>query len=363
MDKKNVRCAFISSYMGPYYGNYVASVIACEKKMQGKGWYSVYVFPKDVEHYEWVEKLREVTDRLYFLEYRPFSISNILALRKIFKKEKINLIHSRMCGWDFTARFAAPFTPIVWHMEMGVNLSVRIKYIKNWIKFKILALGKVYHTAASVAATEAINSLKPAHRCVAIPNALDLSRLRPLSKPYDSEKAVKNLLVFAYNPNVKGLDVALDACEKLNREKTRFQLLVSAQKNTYTYLEERYPELPDWIQILLPTDDIASVYEQCDIMMIPSRSEGFSYALTEALYTGLPAVCSEIPGNRWAKELKGTYYFESENPDALCEAIENCAKQGIREEEQLFNRSVIEERYSMETWAEDVIRFMEGIRL
>ena len=358
--KKDIRCAFISSYMGPYPGNYVPSVIACEKRMQKNGWHSVYVFPKDVENYDWVDMLHEVTDKVYFIDYAPKSRSNVLALRKIFKEEKINLIHSRMCGWDFTARAAAPSIPIIWHMEMGVNLERKSKYIKNLLKFKVLAAGKVYHSAASAAVAEKINSLKPRHACEAIPNSLDLSRLRPMSTA-PSDAQIKNLLVFAYEPHVKGLDVALDALENLNASKVKYRLLISAQDGTYKYLDERYSALPEWITILKPTNDIASVYEQCDIMLLPSRSEGFSYALTEALYTGLPAVCSEITGNQWAKEMKSVFFFESENAADLGKTIEECAASPVSEENREYNRGVIRQKYSMDTWADHMIKFIDSI--
>ena len=362
MKEPKIRCAFISSYMGPYYGNYVASVISCERAIQARGYSSVYIFPKDVASYSWVEKLRQVNQNLYFLDYAPKSIKNVIALWRIFKKNRINLIYSRMCGWDITARAAAPCTPIVWHMEMGVNLSVRRKRIKNWLKFRILALGPVYHVAASVPVAEAINSLHPRHKCVANPNSLDFSRLRPKAASFKPRNVPLKLLTFGYDPKTKGLDVALDACELLNRESVRFQLLVSAQQKTCSYVKERYTVQPDWLTLLPPTDDIAALYEESDIMLLPSRSEGFSYCLAEAIYSGLPVICSDIQANEWASELKNTFFFRSEDPTSLAETIELCAQQPVEKSDCDFNRSLLQEKYSLEAWTKLSLQVIESIR-
>lgn len=349
---KQIRCAVVASYYGPYYSNFVASLYAFNKMMIGNNNYVIYVFPKEVEQYEWVEKLQE-TNKIYYLDYNPYSFNNFKALRKIFKTEKINLIYSHMCGWDFTAHFAAPRTPIIWHMRMGVNNIDKKKKIKNWIKFNILGFGKTYHIAVSEPVTHAINSFKPHNKCITIRNALDFSRIT--KKELNAEKKeIKNILMFGWQPHTKGLDVVLDACENAIDGGKHFKLLVSAQDATYEYVNQRYDEVPNWLELLEPTSNVASLYSKADIMISASRSEGFSFALAEAIYSGLITVVSDIPGTSWSSEFAARYEFISGDPNSLKIALEKALDYDITAAEQQNNQKILEDKYSMDFWVEAV---------
>lgn len=347
---KQIRCAVVASYYGPYYSNFVASLYAFNEMMIGNNNYVVYVFPKEVEQFEWVEKLQE-TNKIYYLDYNPYSFNNFKALRKIFKNEKINLIYSHMCGWDFTAHFAAPFTPIIWHMRMGVDNVNLKKKIKNWIKFNIFGFGKTYHIAVSEPVTMAINSFKPKNQCVTIRNALDFSRLK---EPSTKNVYNKNILIFGWQPLTKGLDVTLDACEKLINAGKNIKLLVSSQKNTYEYMNERYDKTPNWVELLEPTSDVSSLYNRADIMISASRSEGFSFALAEAIYSGLVTVVSDIPGTSWSREFDARYEFKSGDSNSLKDALLSALNHTITEDEQNGNRQILKDKYSMDVWANAV---------
>ncbi len=355
---KTIRCAVIASFYGPYYSNFVAAMIAFDVKMKQEGHSVLYILPKETESFEWMEVFKKQNDNIYFLEYKPYSLNNFFALKKIFKKEKVNLIYSHMCGWDLTSHFVAPFTPIVWHMRMNVNVVNKVKRFKNFIKFKFLGFGKTYHIAVSEPVTQAINSFKPKNQCVTIRNALDFSRLKtPSTKNTDN----KNILIFGWQPHTKGLDVALDACEKLVAKDKKFNLLISAQEQTYEYMNERYPELPDWVELLEPTSDVASLYDRADIMISASRSEGFSFALAEAIYSGLITVVSDIPGTSWSSEFNARYEFKSGNADSLRDALESALNHTITADEQDKNRQILEQKYSMDVWADAVYKELNSI--
>lgn len=358
----NLRVCVISSFMGPYYSNYVASMIALENEFQNRNYSTIYIFPEEVKEFSWIEKLKSLNNNLYFIKYAPRTISNIFNIRKIIKNKKTDVIYSRMGGWDETVRIACPFMPLIWHIDMGVNLNTKIKWFKNWLKYKILALFNTHIIAVSEPAAKAINSLYPHYQCIYIPNALDLSRLRIRHGVRISESNnVKNLLIFAYNPINKGLNVTLDAFEKLNKETNKFNLLVSAQKNTYEYISHRYNEIPTWLTLLPPTDDVSSLYEQADAMMIPSLSEGFSYCLAEAIYTGLPVIYSDIPGNLWAGEFRKTYICKKGNPDDIKRAVCEFSEDKISEEDQNYNRDLMNTKYSIDKWTKTVADVLEGI--
>lgn len=356
-----IKCAFVASYYGPYYSSFVASMISFYQGMKKKGYDVIFVFPEEAKAFSWISLLEQYDAKIYYVAYKPYSLNNIMSLRKVFKTEHINLVYSHMCGWDFTVRLANPFIPVIWHMRMYVNANTRLKRLKNWVKFKILGFGRTYHIASSKPVADVINSFNPKHRCAAIHNSLDFSRLHKTAYKSRIGKPAK-VLLFGWAPYVKGLDVALDACEIINTESTSIQLHVSAQNETYRYLNERYfGKMPSWLVLLKPTDDVASLYNSVDVMLSASRSEGFSFSLAEAIYSGLPVIYSDIPGTNWANDFENTFPFKSTDAQDLIQAMKTCTNSVFTETSRTNNQRLMEEHYSINVWTEKVISFMEHI--
>ncbi|MBR4750829.1 MAG: glycosyltransferase family 4 protein [Thermoguttaceae bacterium] len=349
--KKSI--VMVASYGGPYGGNFIPSLIAYDEVVKELGYRSVYVFPDFVSDYAWVEEMKECADRLYFIPYQQYTLDNIKRIKKICLDEHAVLLYSRMSGWDITARLAMPRLTLIWHMEMGLNLTSIKSRVKYWIKYKILGFGKTYHIAVSDKTVDSINSLHVKNKCVWIPNAINLLRLHMKDAlPYI--QPIK-LLTFAYQPTIKGFDIALDACEVLNKYYVMYELLASAQARTYEYIKKRYPEsLPEWLTLVPPTDNISEIFDKADCLLCPSRSEGLSFANLEGLYSGLPVVYSNIPGNRILSDFKMTYCFESCNATDLADKIVQCTKTPISEEFQRENRELIEKKYSMPAWSQKI---------
>ena len=100
-----MKCAFVASYYGPYYSNFIASMLAFHDGMTKNGHEVCYVFPREAESFEWLPLLKKKTNKIYFIGYHGFAWKDICSLRKIFKLENVDLIYSHMCGWDFSAHF------------------------------------------------------------------------------------------------------------------------------------------------------------------------------------------------------------------------------------------------------------------
>lgn len=56
--------------------------------------------------------------------------------------------------------------------------------------------------------------------------------------------------------------------------------------------------LGDRVHLLGARRDVPAIYQLADLFVFPSRYEGLSVALVEAIVNGLPTVCSDIPQNR-----------------------------------------------------------------
>ena len=355
--QKEESIVIVASYGGPYGGNFIPSLIEYDRIVKKQGYRTIYIFPEFIKESAWVETMEQIADGIYFIPYKAYSFDNVHRIRKICKNENAVLIYSRMTGWDITARFAMPFLPLIWHFEMGHNLSSVKDKIKYWIKYNILGFGKTYHIAVSENATQVINSLNVKHKCEWIPNAINTNRL--VEKETCVFQNPIRLLTFAYAPIIKGFDLALDACEELNKDKTNYILMASAQQPTYDYIDERYgANPPKWLELIEPTDKISDLFNRADILLSVSRSEGLSFANLEGIYSGLPVVYSKIPGNKLLGDFEMTYGFESENVNELIKAIEQCVAKPISNKSREKNRKIINDNYSMNAWSEKIGDFL-----
>ncbi|WP_303151306.1 glycosyltransferase [Megasphaera elsdenii] len=75
--------------------------------------------------------------------------------------------------------------------------------------------------------------------------------------------------------------------------------------------------------------DVADFYKMADLFLFPSRREGLSLALMEAMANGLPVICSNIRGNRDLIQHQRGGYLVSANEVKQWQAA---IKQGTDEE-------------------------------
>lgn len=102
---------------------------------------------------------------------------------------------------------------------------------------------------------------------------------------------------------VKGIDVLMEAAALVCRKYPHALFLVAGRKSEEQYcreLEERILAcgLGVNFRFLGSCGDVFSILRMSDIFCLPSRSEGFSNALIEAMACRLPCVATDVGGNK-----------------------------------------------------------------
>lgn len=87
------------------------------------------------------------------------------------------------------------------------------------------------------------------------------------------------------------------------------------------------------IRLLGQRGDVSELMKQACVFVRPSRSEGLSLAILEAMASGLPVVASDIPGNRdLICHGENGYLVDPSSPDQIAAAIEKLlGDPGLRE--------------------------------
>ena len=100
-----------------------------------------------------------------------------------------------------------------------------------------------------------------------------------------------------------------------------------------------------------PSHDVLAAFAASDVFVLPSRAEGLSNALLEALSVGLPAVVSDLPGNRVVvTDGRDGMVVDATRPDRLGEALARLLDDpGLRQRLGEAGRRTVEERFSTAT--------------
>lgn len=81
-------------------------------------------------------------------------------------------------------------------------------------------------------------------------------------------------------------------------------------------------QLTENIVLLGNRNDVATLIREYDCFVFPSRSEGFSGALVEAMLSGLPVLAGNIPANKeMIRHLQTGYLFETGSVTAIVQAM------------------------------------------
>lgn len=151
----------------------------------------------------------------------------------------------------------------------------------------------------------------------------------------------------------KGLDVLLKAFQQLLQQHSAgsicLQLLGEGPIRTeLSHLAEQLDITPN-VKFIGQTDQVFQFLTESDIFVLPSRAEGISNALLEAMASGLPVVVSNIPGNIDVIEhKKNGLLFDVDDPDALTRSLSSLLKQPDLRKKLGFNaRKTVENSYSL----------------
>jgi glycosyltransferase involved in cell wall biosynthesis len=163
-------------------------------------------------------------------------------------------------------------------------------------------------------------------RIEAIPNGVPVPA-KPWQRRPDWRAAPRAIFLGRLAPE-KGLDTLIDSWPAVRTVHPQARLIVIGEGPQRTALEEKARALgltigPDQA-VELPgiSSDPTAVLRDSDLFILPSREEGMSIALLEAMALGIPLVASSIPGNRrLISDFKHGRLATPDNPQELARVI------------------------------------------
>lgn len=93
---------------------------------------------------------------------------------------------------------------------------------------------------------------------------------------------------------------------------------------------------------------IKNILDNADLFLFPTKSEGFSLALLEAMARGLPVITTDVGANKDMIEDKGGVIVPINNSNAIDTAIQRMADKNIREQMSKFNVEKVKRNYTID---------------
>jgi glycosyltransferase involved in cell wall biosynthesis len=212
----------------------------------------------------------------------------------------------------------------------------------------------------------------PESRMVYIPNGVTVSAEG--KKTYDH---VETVLTTARLSREKGIDVLLRAWARVAQEEKALKLVIVGQGPLESELRKLSDSLgcADSVDFVGLTYNIEEYLEKADLFVLPSRTEGLSNALLEAMANGIPCVATKVGGNDELLEgedkeiLQGGYVVRKngllvnpEDPEGLSKAVLYLVWAG-KEKEEIARRGrrYIQENYSIDRVADTYIALYQRL--
>ncbi len=375
------------SVQSVYGGNFIASLMNLEKRLNSLNTEVVYVFPPKAGERHWCKKMIEMGKTVEFCDDMQNLESMKSELYELAVKHSCDIIHTHFGSYLNALGQCRKLLPNMrFFIHMHSDFTGGKSDIKGFALLKrdcrnlarrILKPNANARTKYIFVSDTYLKKMKrayglPKSKCVYIPNALaperfcdvSLNRQEARSRLKISDDEIV-LLMFGWHIEIKGVDIAMKAL-KIAREtmpQLRLALVHGTKKEHMENLMKCASEIfgapleESGVLLLPPTEDVFAYHRACDIFLSASRSEGLPYSFIETMSVGKPIVTSRIDGTLWAEEFSLTDYFESENEHDCARAILEAARKlpppekAVRQAEML-----IKEKYDIEDWSKKIAR-------
>jgi glycosyltransferase involved in cell wall biosynthesis len=212
---------------------------------------------------------------------------------------------------------------------------------------------------------ELIEAGVPADRITQLPNGVETDSI-PARVDYALHDSVRLIFVGRLHEQ-KGLDVLLAAFQQLSSAyphlNLRLQLLGDGPLRSDLMELSQTLGIAPQVDFAGMTDQVFEHLQEADIFVLPSRAEGLSNALLEAMTCGLPVVVSNIAANVSVTEHeKNGLVFSAGDPNSLASALALLLEQPeLRARLGKAARQTIENRYSLDSIAERYVSLYRDI--
>jgi len=359
-------CSFAPEYGGAFIESIIFLSRHCHSKLQIN---TFCIFPERAKNRSWLSKLDEAGIGYGFIPHKKNVTKEIRSL--LSEREPV-ILHSHFFFFDLTVILLKCTVfrqaSVVWHYHSQPPLT-RLQKVKDLFKLGIIF--RFWGGQCIAVGDGVFRSLRhaglSADKVALIHNGIDTTRFTTDSESRanvrQSLKAASNSTVFlllGYAPQIKGVDVFINAAAEVTSNSSLTNLFVIVGRRETREFVSQMPcasKLGEALLVIDPVEDFSNLLNGVDVLVSASRTEGFGYAVIEAMAAEKQILCSDIdPVRQSYGRSAGVRLFPSEDWKMLAQLMEKSSRLSLddRQAVGLANRHYVNENYSIERWCEKV---------
>lgn len=246
------------------------------------------------------------------------------ASKYLFRnRDIIDIIHTHIASWN--AGYAGwignllriPVLCKAAYLPAFLDFDGTVPFPETWRRWR----KRIRYIALTTdMADDIVRHGVPSDNIDIVPNGV---RIPPDIAAVDINHQVLYVGNFSQGAVHKGFDVMITAWAHVHKTFPDARLIIAGAGESRPWQEMAAALNCDRsIHFAGHVSDLASCYLKTSLFVLPSRSEGISNALLEAQSFGIPAIASDIPGNREVVTHERTgILIPVDNAEALSEAI------------------------------------------
>lgn len=369
------RILHVADFSAPYPGAFIRQLRMLDEELVGAGARScAFAFPQRAAGRPWLESLRaDGYDVVLLPEPRARgSHASTAVIADSARALGATVIHTHFGTYDVAAVRAVRWLKrqahdtgrgvprLVWHYRTALEVPVWrrsiLRRLKDWIRYSRAGREVDMAVAVTQALAEEAADRGLGSTVRAVVAGCDTDAFRPdalargdVRRELGIEDDQLLVLHLGWHWHRKGGDLLAEAARQL-RERGRDDLVFCSVDAPIASVEAPVVRLE-------PTDQIARLYQACDIFVSASRSEGFGNGLVEAMACARVAVAAVVEGQREVfTGVEGCVAVRPGDAAAIADGIMQLL--GQRSSWDVLgagNRARVCQRHSMRRWASDMV--------
>ncbi|HLD21679.1 MAG TPA: glycosyltransferase family 4 protein [Patescibacteria group bacterium] len=289
-------------------------------------------------------------------------IRMFFELVQYFRKSRPDIVHTHLFASDVWGGYAAyrAQVPIIISTEHNINKN------EGWVKHRLKCV--IHHKIqAIVAISHAVEHYIVQYcssvrsKILVIPNGIDVHRF---SRPHTYQK--KSVPVIAVVGRLEEQKGHIDLLHALSFVHQPLLLRIIGEGSLHRQIQQQAQQLSKTHEIRLEGTrtgtDLEKIYADADVVIVPSRWEGFGLVALEAMAAGCPVLVSDVDGLRECVEQGKTgLRVNMQQPQRVAEVLQQFLKDSsLRQQLGEAARIAVAKKYSIEYVVKKYIHLYES---
>lgn len=280
----------------------------------------------------------------------------IMRLAKKLRRERIRILHTHnYYAWMYGG-LACLMTPGCLHVHTQHSHLVLPKPPPPRVQTLLQGLPRQVVAVSEQVRDSLLRQgyLPPEAEVSVIHNGIDVQRYAPGA----AGEGTMRIGIVARLVEVKNHDLLLRAFAALLEGGHRAELVVVGAGPLLDWLKGRCAELDisRFVRFLGERGDVQEILATLDVFVLPSRSEGLSISMLEAMASSLPVVASRVGGNPVLVSDATGILFDDNSAPQLTDALARLADDpGLRRRMGARGREAVLDSFSLEGMVENYV--------